>query len=747
MAILRIDKIKNFGVFRDFKWTRETQNFKKHNLFYGWNYSGKTTLARIFACFENGVLHGDYLGAEFELLDDRDNKFNQDNLEQCQNIKVFNIDFVERNLNRFQAGSEIEPFFILGEENFELQEGLKILNEEVIKINEENLKLINDRTGKEKSLRNAYSLKAKHIKETLVLPDYEKRNLESRVEAIKSGYKNYILNGNSYEKLFTIYQDKDQKDNIGLLILPTLKFLTLQDETKNLIGRKISAQKVIEELKNNPPLNSWVKEGKKLHEEKTICQFCGNELPPDLFERLNKHFSEEYTKLEEDVVGLVLKIKKHQEELVKYETSLPDKAILYQEFNAEYENTKTELKAGIGIYNESLNKLIKGLEEKRIRPFLDHGFNELPDPSIIIEKSTGVLIEIINKHNTKKVNFEKEKEDAKIKLIDHFAAEFIEEQDLMSFDRDQKILDVKIEENSQVVNTKVTELKRIESELSDLVKGADKTNEYIQQFFGHDGIKVEITENKKFQLVRNGVVAKNLSEGEKTAISLAYFIARLEEKGTKLDETIVFIDDPVSSLDSNHLFNIYAFIKSKLENCLQLFVSTHNMEFFNLMKDFLKEAGYTKISEMPCFLVQREWNSEIDQSIIIELPKVLKCFRSEYSYLFGLLKEFNEHEEATIEKHRMLYLIPNVARRFLENYLGLRYPDGQSWHKKLDKLITNETERTRIEKLVNEYSHNQSATRALRFPEPTECKEVVKSILDCLVSVDKEHYNALCDGM
>ena len=61
--IKRINKIKNFGVFKDFQWDSSTPDFNKHNLIYGWNYSGKTTISRIFRCFELQGKHPDYPNA------------------------------------------------------------------------------------------------------------------------------------------------------------------------------------------------------------------------------------------------------------------------------------------------------------------------------------------------------------------------------------------------------------------------------------------------------------------------------------------------------------------------------------------------------------------------------------------------------------------------------------------------------------------------------------------------------------
>ena len=58
-----------------------------------------------------------------------------------------------------------------------------------------------------------------------------------------------------------------------------------------------------------------------------------------------------------------------------------------------------------------------------------------------------------------------------------------------------------------------------------------------------------------------------------------------------LSSTIIYIDDPISSLDSNHIFQVNALLKEFFftrqdENsgweisCDQLFFSTHNFDFF-----------------------------------------------------------------------------------------------------------------------------------------------------------------------
>ncbi len=58
--IQKID-IDKFGIFKDYKWRNSIGNnpediFKRVNIVYGRNYSGKTTLSRIMKCIETKTL-------------------------------------------------------------------------------------------------------------------------------------------------------------------------------------------------------------------------------------------------------------------------------------------------------------------------------------------------------------------------------------------------------------------------------------------------------------------------------------------------------------------------------------------------------------------------------------------------------------------------------------------------------------------------------------------------------------------
>src|SRR5690606_35070968 len=103
-----------------------TPDFNHFNLTYGWNYCGKTTISRIFRCYEMGAKHIDYDTATFEIEDSDGKRYSELSFPSKLNIRVFNTDFISDNL-KWNEG--IEPIFMLGEQNIKLQgelEGEKV---------------------------------------------------------------------------------------------------------------------------------------------------------------------------------------------------------------------------------------------------------------------------------------------------------------------------------------------------------------------------------------------------------------------------------------------------------------------------------------------------------------------------------------------------------------------------------------------------------------------------------------------
>jgi len=164
--IKKINYIKNFGVFRSYKRSGNIQDFAKINILYGWNYSGKTTISRVFQCFQNRKLKEHYLNAEFEVEDYYGNKGNHENLRINDfEIQVFNSDFIDENIHL--EGERFNPILLLGKDSIKAQEEI---NKKTKRIGRTEL-IINDLNsiseGIKKNIEDALTREAASIKETL----------------------------------------------------------------------------------------------------------------------------------------------------------------------------------------------------------------------------------------------------------------------------------------------------------------------------------------------------------------------------------------------------------------------------------------------------------------------------------------------------------------------------------------------------------------------------------------------------
>ena len=293
-----------------------------------------------------------------------------------------------------------------------------------------------------------------------------------------------------------------------------------------------------------------------------------------------------------------------------------------------------------------------------------------------------------------------------------------------------------IKQNNKNIEENKEKIGKIEAQLSDIARAADKINQYLRSMFGKERIKIEVDGKSKFKILRDGSDAKNLSSGEKTAIAFSYFLTRLEDKDTDIPKVIVFVDDPISSLDSNHLYNTFAVIQTKLSDCHQLFVSTHSLEFFNLVKEWLKKVKGHK-DKCRFYLNERIIKNGDEVSDIRELPTTLLKYKSEYHFLFVKINSFADNPSTDYEN---IYQLPNIIRRFLEAFIGFKYSAGLN---ELQRIIDNESDRIKVNRFVNEFSHQGDLNRSLRFCDSNECRTIVDIVLKAVESKDSEHYRTL----
>jgi len=723
--IERIDRIKNFGLFKDFKWNSNVPNFNQYNLIYGWNYSGKTTLSRVFRCAELKELHSDFPNTEFELTDDQKNNITHYQLDKSPyQSRVFNTDFTDENLH--WDSQEAEPIFILGKKDIELQKQIELAKQEITNLSDENKNKEKEKSKLNTDLENVLTHKARELDR--IKPHYDKRKLKNSLKKIESDPKKTCLDVQVVQELFETLKSssKDKLSEIPVEILGQNKLYEIEE----ILDRTVVSE-TIERLKNNPELNDWVRKGVELHKGKEKCEFCDSPLPKNLLERYEKHFSEEYKNLIDKLNTSIQDLKKY-----KISISFPDEKRLYPQLETEYKDIKVKFEQCINKYNENIGKLIELLREKIKNPFKKLAERLIRPDGDCINENCEKLNDVLGKHNSISDNFKNEQEKAFEKLELHYACEFNQENKYFDTIKRLKKLKQEIIQKSEDIEKKEEEISKIESQLSDIAKAADKINQYLRSMFGKEHIKIEATDENRFKILRNGSDAKNLSSGEKTAIAFSYFLTRLEDKDTDVSNAIVFIDDPISSLDSNHLYNTFALMRTKLSDCHQLFVSTHSLEFLNLVKEWFKKVKGHK-DKCSFYLNERITKNGDEVSDIRELHRTLLKYKSEYHFLFYKIKSFADNPSTDYEN---LYQLPNIIRRFLEAFIGFKYSAGLD---ELQKIIDNESDRIKVNRFVHEFSHQRDLNRSLRFCDTNECKAIVDIVLKAVESKDSEHYKTL----
>jgi wobble nucleotide-excising tRNase len=765
--ITRILTINDFGVFDDFKWNRESSltDFKEKNIIYGWNYSGKTTFSRIFSSLRDKTIHPDFTNASFKLKTENGSEIESSSIDgNSFRVFVFNKEYVDAKLIWDSNAKLGEPIA------FDVGENTTIRNE-----------IIDLQT----KINNANNRKAIHLPSINIFKEFENSRFRDESKTIRliisnntiafdKGHLKAILTPLTEESLDSLIITKITKleelkkisnssndfSNISKLSFES-KYLTLKEKVKELLYEEPSKDVVIDILENNKNLYQWTKQGLQYEENKQTCSFCGNSINEGRILELNSYFSNASKELRDKISDLRKSITNEKQSLSNLE--------IPKSKNDFTEKVRDEIQSNINSYINIKDDYLKNLDEllnELDRKEDGNIFKSIEIKEIFynvesLDNWIKSVNDIVKNHNSLVANFETERNEARQQLKLHLVANYLKNEDY--FDKKNKF-----EKANKWISAYDNYAKKIgliktekQDSLKTITKGKDELNKFIQRFLNRDDITIDVTDEDKFILLRKNRPAKNLSEGEKTAIAFSYFLVDYESLGIEeMRKTIVFIDDPISSLDTNHIAQVYSLINSfffrsniditnpnKIVNCFkQFFISTHNFEFFSFLRDShhlkkkkrIKDPTTVEKKDIPnCSFYQiQKLNSE--KSIIKRLPNSLRRFKSEYIYLFSLIYNYN----IEIDKGGEIYdiLIPNALRRFLEIYTLMKIPNEPD---SVEKRISHLVDDVNQFKTLNHFSHFTTFEKATKHDElmmvlPTACKELIK-----LLEIDKKHYESL----
>lgn len=219
----------------------------------------------------------------------------------------------------------------------------------------------------------------------------------------------------------------------------------------------------------------------------------------------------------------------------------------------------------------------------------------------------------------------------------------------------------------ETLNTELRELRRLQ-------KGVDASIDAINDRLRSIGITAfsierKTGEDRVYCLSRPGVAdcePRSLSEGEKTLIAFLYFMESLkgshnEDENVDPRRTIAVIDDPISSLSQNYVYDIATMIHRELAKpetrpqlVKQVIVLTHNLFFFHeLIRQHTKNLA---AAHNRCGLLRVVKNvySEVE---VLDPSKLL----NDYDVWWHILKDARDGNVPT-------QVVPNAMRNILEQF-------------------------------------------------------------------------------
>ena len=571
--IKKIKSLNEFGIFQNYEWG-ELPNFKKYNLIYGWNRCGKTTLSRVFSsCEKKSIFNKDLfkqypINGEFEITLSNNSYVKSKEIENSSlSIRVFNQDFIDENVS-FEPSKSSNGIVYLSEKDIDSKkkfDKLKNANKDLkLKYNSDK----KDKDSKQKLKNTFLQSVGREVSNILFDKTYNRKNVESKINEFGiSAISNKILQDDDKIKLEEKVKRKVGKE-ISLYKPIEIKMDLyggldgIYEHIKNLLAKEIVSE-TIDKLKDDEELNNWVKKGFEIHKSKDEygkCLFCENTLSNQLFDKFSKHFSKDYIDLQTNI-ELFITLSKS----LKFSLLPTENPEIYPELKTEFTKKVENLNSSIKAFTDWLFMSSESLlNEKNRNPF-DKDLVEMLDKprdfETEINNNVSLLNEVISIHNQQVIGHNEEVIKSKELLELHTIAKAIVAENFQKIE-DDYILSLKNEEESLLnLRNNEEEISKIEKETSQIGSALSKINSHLKSYFGKDELLLDLDISKKGYLIyRDKVPASNLSEGEKTAIAFSYFIVKAEERDFKIDNSIIFIDDPISSLDSNFVYHSFSLI-------------------------------------------------------------------------------------------------------------------------------------------------------------------------------------------
>jgi len=791
--ITKISKIKQHGLFTNYRWTG-LEDFKRYNLIYGLNGTGKTTLSRLFDIFESGNIEG-MSKCEYEFVDSSGARFTHEQPFN-QKIRVFNQDFIAANVQLVNGTAN--PIVILGEDSQETLQRIKNYEELLngTPNDPDNIGLLQQLQNTkaeiqttEKDIATHFTNVARTIGATVggdAIRNYTKtnsereyRNLETKALLPEAEYDKQVSISKQVElpKVAKIsspsyFENEKKLDSFESLETALAEATELMMETVESVS--------IDHLKDNSDISEWVEQGLHIHIEHKSdkCEFCEQVLSEKRISQLSQYFNEADKKLKSAIAENLETLRSVHRSLK--EVALHDQARLYSTLQEEYSAEVEKFDGDKEELLENIKHVAEQLKAKKAQTWEKIELENTVSTEYFVA-GLGRINTILEKHNTYTDELETNKAEALLKVKNHHFTEIYDEvtaleQQLQTLKQQKEIIEDGDTEDDSIFGINQVKAKIVEyrTTISSAHSGCENLNAMLVELLGRNEIIFEANEEEDgnvsgYSIKRGDEVALHISDGEQAAIAFAYFCIHLNDQTFSLVDGIVVIDDPVSSLDYGMLFRVCSHVENKLIKAKQLFILTHNYDFFNQMKKWFYNSprinntdarGADEETDERGRLMMLnsvyDTENECRTSEIADLDELLRDYESEYHYLFKKLIQFdfdNPPEEGITL--RAIYDYPNMARKMLECYLSFRCPKKGGVYSKLMGLKSINADISSedigyVYGFVNSHSHLDTKSGLIQF-DPTlslNGRDSIYKALNLIELSDPEHYKAMkkCTG-
>jgi wobble nucleotide-excising tRNase len=755
MAIIdNIRVLKGAAVLADRKPSTPSLDFKRFNLIYGFNGSGKSTLSRIFAALQYGKKQLSLPdGCTFEIVMSDGAKFTYpDALAGLEKrVCVFNTDFIVENL-RWETG-EANPVFYIGVDQAEAAEQLKAL-EAALPItrtrHEGETKLLKQC---EKAFSDYKRLLARTISERLrQAARYEASQLVADVEKLDASVVDRLSEADLDAATATCARSEPPA-KVKSVVVPISALVETIAAAIELAPKSIGAI-VVEGLNAHPEMVPWAKQGHEYHMSHDLksCLYCGEVITEKRKNLLTAAFDDKFSKFVAEVSTATHHASECVEVLTTAKAAVPAAAQLSAEFQPPFEAAASAFNNALDSVSPLLEIALKALQERGATPT-----NTVPIslPSLeevttrieALETTRDAVNAICKQHADMIDDFVAHQKKAREAIRRHFVADNADEytnhvnaiSEAHSKDEEARLAVEKLEGDVLALRAKVQQHG----------PAADKINLLVKSYLGHGELTI-VAVPDGYELHRRGALVTGApSEGEKTAIAICYFLSTLEAEDRKVKDLIVVVDDPVSSLDTKAMNYSCALIRNRLADVAQLFILTHNQHCMNeFKKDWKKRARAVPATASLKFIdVSIPAGTTIRTAELIDLPKHLRDYESEYHYLFEKIIAFEQSAEGHFE---YAFMMPNVLRRVLEIFLAFKVPRTGNLSDKIKTLCERHKDLDQdrlnaLERLSQVESHSDNLDDLIAQSSMTieESVDANIALIHLMETVDPNHLTDL----